>query len=121
MKHRKQNGLTLIGFIIVLALTVFFAYVAMRIVPLYLEYNALINSMEQLENDPGAAAMSPAAIKTRLIDSLWVNYATDNIRREHMRITKSDGVKLRVAYEVRRPLVGNIDLILTFDRTVTLR
>jgi membrane protein implicated in regulation of membrane protease activity len=121
MKYRKQNGMTLIGFVIVLALTVFFAYVAMRIVPLYLEYHALTSAMEQLENDPAAASQSPAAIKTRLINSLWVNYATDNIRREHMRITKSDGVKLRVAYEVRRPLVGNVDLILSFDKTVTLR
>jgi len=121
MKHRKQNGLTLIGFILVLALTISFAYIAMRLVPLYLEYHALVNSMEQLENDPGAAAMSPAAIKTRLINSLWVNYATDNIRREHMKITRSDGVKLRVRYEVRRPIVGNVDVILTFDRTVVLR
>ena len=121
MKYRKQNGLTLIGFILVLVLVISAAYVAMRIVPLYLEYHALINAMDQLEDDPGAKAMSPAALKTRLINSLWVNYATDNIKREHMKITRSDGVKVRVAYEVRRPIVGNVDVILTFDRTVVLR
>lgn len=121
MKYRKQNGLTLIGFILVLVLVISAAYVAMRIVPLYLEYHALINAMDQLEDDPGAKAMSPPAIKTRLINSLWVNYATDNIKREHMKVTRSDGVKVRVAYEVRRPIVGNVDVILTFDRTVVLR
>lgn len=121
MKYRKENGLTLIGFLMVLVLVIFFAYVGMRIIPLYLEYHALVNAMSQLENDPGAKAMSPPAMKTRLINSLWVNYATDNIRREHMKIIRSDGIKLRVAYEVRRPLMGNVDVILTFDRTVVLR
>jgi hypothetical protein len=120
MKYRKQKGLTLIGFIIVLALTIFIAYVAMRIVPLYLEYHALINAMEVLEDDPRSKSMQPNALKARLLDVLWVNYASDNIRKEHMRISRSDGVKLRVAYEVRRPIVGNVDVIVSFDRTVAL-
>ncbi len=42
MNIRKQRGLTLIGFGMVLVLVVFFAYAAMRIVPLYLEYHDLI-------------------------------------------------------------------------------
>ena len=32
---RKQGGMTLIGFIIVLALLGFFAYIAMKLVPMY--------------------------------------------------------------------------------------
>ena len=121
MKIRKQRGLTLIGFVMVLVLVVFFAYGLMRIGPLYLEYNALINAMDTLEADPRGDKMSPSQIKNKLIDSLWVNYATDNIQRKHMKITRSDGVRVRVAYEVRREFLGNVDLILSFDRTVTLR
>ena len=45
MKIRKQNGLTLIGFAIVLVMVVFFAYVGMRIIPLYLEYNAVVTAL----------------------------------------------------------------------------
>jgi len=121
MKIRKQRGLTLIGFSMVLALVIFFAYVAMRLVPLYLEYHALINAMDTLVADPRGAKMSPAQIKNKLINSLWVNYATDNIQKKHMKVTRRDGVQVRVAYEVRRDFVGNIDLILSFERTVTLR
>jgi hypothetical protein len=121
MKIRKQRGLTLVGFGIVLVLVVFFAYTAMRLVPLYLEYHALVNAMDTLKSTPGAAKMSPPKIKERLINSLWVNYATDNIQRKHMRITRSDGVKVRVAYEVRREFIGNVDLIVKFDRTVQLK
>ena len=87
----------------------------------YLEYHALTNAMDTLKSRPGAAKMSPAKIKESLINSLWVNYATDNIQRKHMRITRSDGVKVRVAYEVRREFVGNVDFIVKFDRTVSLK
>jgi len=121
MKNSKQNGLTLLGFLIVLVVVLFFTYVGMRIVPLYLEYSALLNAMEQLENTPGAAEMSPLAIKKKIENSLWVSYSTDNIKREHVRISRSDGVKVRVAYEVRRPMIGNVDVIVSFDHSVTLR
>ena len=48
---RRQNGLTLIGFIIVLVVILFFAYAAMRVVPMYLEYHALIGAMDKLVDD----------------------------------------------------------------------
>ena len=83
MNIQKQRGLTLIGFGMVLVLVIFFAYVAMRIVPLYLEYHALINAMNTLEEDPRGAKMSANSVKIKLMDSLWVNYATDNIQKKN--------------------------------------
>ena len=121
MNIRKQRGLTLIGFGMVLVLVVFFSYAAMRIVPLYLEYQALISAMNTLQADPRGASMSVRQIKNKLINSLWVNYATENIQRKHMRVTRKDGLQVRVAYEVRKDFVGNIDLILSFERTVQLK
>lgn len=122
MKIRKQRGLTLMGFGLVLVLVVFFSYAAMRIVPLYLEYQALISAMNTLVVDPRGRKMTSRQIKNKLIDSLWVNYATDNIQRKHMKLTnKKEGLQVRVAYEVRKDFVGNIDLILSFERAVILK
>ncbi len=122
MKIRKQRGLTLMGFGLVLVLVVFFSYAAMRIVPLYLEYQALISAMNTLVVDPRGRKMTSRQIKNKLIDSLWVNYATDNIQRKHMKLAnKKEGLEVRVAYEVRKDFVGNIDLILSFERSVLLR
>ena len=122
MNIRKNNGLTLLGFLIVLSVVLFFAYAGMRIVPMYLEYNSLINAMDLVKNDPNAARMSAPQIKKKIENSLWVSYSSDNIKKEHMKIFKnSNGVNLRVAYEVRKPFLGNIDIIGKFDRTVVLR
>ena len=39
-----------------------------------------------------------------------------------MKLTnKKEGLQVRVAYEVRKDFVGNIDLILSFERAVILR
>lgn len=122
MNIRKNRGLTLIGFLIVLSMVVFFAYGAMRIVPMYLEYHALINAMDKLKNDPAAKTLPVYKIKQSITMSLWASYASDNIKNEHIRVSKKkDGVNVRVAYEVRKDFIGNIDLIGSFDRTVVLR
>ena len=39
-----------------------------------------------------------------------------------MRISKkTDGINVRVAYEIREPFLGNIDIIGSFENTVVLR
>lgn len=121
MKMRKQKGLTLIGFGIVLVLVVFFAYVGMRLVPLYLEYHAVVGAMERLQEDPGAAKLPANRIRERIMRSLYVSYASDNIQRHHIKIKRQGGIQVNVAYEVRKPMVGNVDVVVHFDKTVVLR
>ena len=122
MNIRRHGGLTLIGFLIVLVISLFFAYAAMRVIPMYLEYHALGNALEQLQNDPGAKTMTPAKIKQKIQMSLWASYASNNIKDKHVRISKTgEGVRVRVAYEVRKPFLGNIDIIGSFDKSVLLR
>lgn len=121
MKMRKQEGLTLIGFGIVLILVVFFAYIGMRLVPLYLEYHAVVGAMERLQEDPGAAKLPANRIRERIMRSLYVSYASDNIQRHHIKIKRQGGIQVNVAYEVRKPMIGNVDVVVHFDKTVVLR
>jgi hypothetical protein len=122
MSIRRDSGLTLIGFLIVLSVTLFFAYAGMRVIPMYLEYYALVNALENLEREPASASLTPAKIKQKIQMSLWASYSSDNIKDQHVRISKqSGGVKVQVIYEVRKPFIGNIDLIGKFQRSVVLR
>jgi hypothetical protein len=122
MEIRKQNGLTLIGFFIVLTVVLFFAYTAMRLVPMYLEYYSLINAMDTLKSEPAAKSMAPRQIKENLRNKLWVSYSANNIKDQHIRISKkTDGINVRVKYEVRKPFMANIDIVGSFDRSVVLR
>jgi len=122
MNIRKNNGLTLIGFLIVLVIALFFAYAAMKTIPMYLEYHALTNALNQLQETPGSAKMQPYQIKKKISRTLWASYANNNIKPAHMKISRTDvGLKVRVKYEIREEFLGNIDIIGKFDKTVVLR
>lgn len=122
MNIRKENGMTLLGFLIVLSVVLFFAYAGMRVVPSYLEYHALGNALAKLENDPAAKKMTPLKIKQSIQNSLWASYASNNIKDTDIKISKkSGGINVRVVYEVRKPFIANIDLMLSFDKTAVLK
>lgn len=122
MNVRKEKGLTLLGFLIVLGVVLFFAYAGMRIVPMYLEYHALGNALAKLEDDPSAKNMPPQKIKQSIQTSLWASYASNNIKNEHIHISKkSGGVNVRVKYEIREPFIGNISIVGSFDKTAVLK
>ena len=120
MNIRKQSGLTLMGFLMLLVLGLFFAYTGMKIIPSYLEYNALLNALKIVQSDPESSSWSPARIRDRIQRSLWVSYASGNITDRNIRITRDEGLKIQVAYEVRKTWIANIDLIMHFNKTVRL-
>jgi len=122
MKIRNQNGLTLLGFLIVLVIGLFFAYATMRVLPMYLEYHALVNAMNGLASNPQAKTFPPRKIKQSITSSLWASYASNNITRDDMRISKkTNGINVTVKYEIREEFLGNIDIVGSFENTVVLR
>jgi hypothetical protein len=116
----KQRGITLIGFIIVMAVVGFFAYLAMRLVPVYVEYYNVVSAMKGVAAEPGVANMEPNRVRDLLDRRFNIGYV-ESVKREHIKITRdSSGYRLNVKYEVRGPLFYNLDFVASFDRTVDL-
>ena len=112
---RKQGGLSLLGFLVVLAVVGFAAYVGMKLFPMYQEYYSVRSAMKGLANEPGVADMDPAKVQDLFFRRLYINYS-ENVKFERT----EGGWKMRVNYEVRRPLVGNLDVVGRFDSTQEL-
>ena len=120
MKIRKQKGLTLIGFVIVLSMVIFVAFIGMKIGPIYMEYYSVVSAMNGVASERGSANLSPYDIRVKVLNRLYVSYSAENVKEQHIKLTRSNGVHLRVAYEVRKPVIGNLDVVAKFDRTVRL-
>ncbi|HJT97595.1 MAG TPA: DUF4845 domain-containing protein [Rhodanobacteraceae bacterium] len=120
--HRKARGITLIGFVILLAVAGFFAYMAMRLIPVYIEYFGVVKAMEQVKSEPGAAQRSLEEIRRDLtfkFDSQYVD--SESVPAQAIQLKREGGAAtLRIAYEKRVPFVYNIDLVATFDKSVNL-
>jgi hypothetical protein len=120
MKARKQKGLSLIGFILVLSLVIFTAYIGMRIIPIYLEYYSVVSAMDGVAKERGSADWTLFDTRVSVLNRLYVSQNADNVKEKDITVVRRNGVQLRVAYEVRKPLIGNLDVVATFDRMVRL-
>jgi Tfp pilus assembly major pilin PilA len=121
--QRNNRGLTLIGFLVVLCVAGFFAYLAMRLLPMYIEYFGVVKAMEMVKNEPGSAQKSVEEIRRDLNAKFDTQYVDDNsvppqaisVKRE------AGGATLRIAYEKRVNFMYNIDIVGVFDKSVILR
>jgi Tfp pilus assembly protein PilE len=118
---RTQGGMTLISFIIVLAVVGVFIYMGMKLIPMYSEYYAVKRALSELSTDPSMANADPAKLRNRFFRRLYVSYA-DNIKKEHLKIERRDsGYLMTVDYEVRKPLIGNLDIVGHFTASQEMR
>lgn len=117
--RQSQQGLTLLGFIIVIVVVGVFALIAMRLFPIYSEYYNVVGAMENLKNQPEIATKSPPEIKKLFFRRLYVNYV-ESVEPKNVLVSRTGGLHIRVKYEVRRPMVGNLDVVASFDKKVPL-
>ena len=117
---RAQGGMALIGFLIVLAVVGLFAYIGMKLFPMYSEYYAVKQALKGLSAEPGIANTDPAKIQDLFFRRLYISYAED-VKPEHVKIERVDaGWKMTVSYEVRRPLIYNLDVVGKFNASENL-
>lgn len=120
--RKKVEGITLIGFVILLIVAGFFAYMAMRLIPMYVEYFGVLKSMDQLRQDPRAATMALNEVRAELSLKFSTQYVDDtSVPPTAISLKKEAGAStLRVNYEKRVPFIYNIDLVATFDKSINL-
>ena len=76
--------------------------------------------MNGVAAERGSANLSPFDIRVKVLNRLYVSYSSGNVKENNIKLTRKNGVNLRVAYEVRKPVIGNLDVIAKFDRTIRL-
>ena len=115
--RRTQSGMTLLGFILILAVAGVFIYVGMKVVPMYSEYYSVKESLKGLSLEPGINNASPDHIRAAFFRRLYVNYS-ENVKESDVKIERMEGGwKMKVKYEVRRPLISNLDVVAISKRS----
>ncbi len=118
--NRKQSGMTLMSFIVVLAVVGFFVYIGMKLFPMYQEYYSVRTAMKGLAAEPGSANIDASKLQDLFFRRLYINYS-ENVQKNNVKFERIDGGwRMTVDYEVRRPLVGNLDVVGNFNSTQDL-
>lgn len=118
LAHR-QRGMTYLGLLIILGVIAFFAMVAIKVVPLYLENMKIGNTLKSLQEEGGAR--SESEIRDTLRKRFSINDIT-HVTDDDVKVVR-EGKKLVVTidYEARVPLFKNLDVVARFaDNRVEL-
>lgn len=118
---RNQHGMTLISFILILAVVGFFGYLAMRLFPVYSEYYSAVNDIKAVTQATGADKRSVDELNDSLYRRFQISYVDSIDLKKHVKYVKqNDKRTLKLNYEVRRPLMYNLDFVAKFDREFPL-
>ncbi|MFO8025649.1 DUF4845 domain-containing protein [Thiohalophilus sp.] len=115
-----QKGMTGLGWILVLALIAFFTLIGLKVIPVYMNSLTIGSILSGMEDEPGMGSKSPAEIMETLSKRLRVNMIKDIDRDEIYLESDKDMYYIDIEYEVRRDFIGNIDLVLSFDKSAEI-
>ena len=117
--RRGQQGLTLMGFVVVLIVLGMFGYLAMRLIPMYTEYYSIVQAMQGVIKEPGIGTADERLIRDHISRHFEVGYVYSVDPKDIKLKREQNGLTMSVDYEVRKPLFYNIFVLGHFEKTVS--
>ena len=117
----RERGMTTLGFLILIVFVGLFAFAALRLTPVYLNYlkvNGVLNGVyEEFDSqNPSRAALRTSIGRRFDVESVSV------ISERDVKVTPDDGGFLVAAqYDHTTPFIGNLFFTVKFDKSVLVR
>ncbi|AYN95214.1 DUF4845 domain-containing protein [Pseudomonas sp. LTJR-52] len=116
MSHR-QKGLSFIGWLLMLCIIAFLASTAFKLIPHYLDYQAMTKVITSIESEKAINIHSVPDVYSYVSKGMQVNSINDIDLDKAMQVkTEDNRFLIHLNYEKREPLIRNIDLVVHFER-----
>lgn len=110
-----QRGVSKFGLIMMFVLMVGFLTIGLKVMPIYVDHNLVVGICEELIESGEAANMTTTDVRNRVSNTLRINNVLDfNLNDISMRKQNGQAI-ITIAYERRVEVVGNLDLVATFE------
>ena len=108
---KQQQGMTAIGFVLIIGMIAFFTAIGVKLIPMYIEYYSVTSILKTIQGEPETASRSAAEIEETILKRFNIN-EIHRVTKDNITITK-EGKKviIEIAYEARVSLFGNIDIV----------
>jgi len=117
----KQRGMTLISWVILLAVIAFFATIVIRILPMYQEYFGVVHIMDGMEEELTNNKITKQQAYILLMRRFNTGYIS-SVKKDNIEISRGKNhtnvTKIVIDYEVRVPFMAQIDLIGHFHKAI---
>lgn len=114
----RQEGMTMIGWLILIAVIGFFAVFIIRLFPIYMEHFNVKSSLNSLATDTDVRGGGAGSIRDHLDKRLQINDVSD-VNDDDITITQNDtGYQVNITYDVKTSFIYNISFLVHFNDTV---
>lgn len=118
---RRQHGLSLFAWLILIALAAFLAVVALKLIPIYIDYFSVADTLEAVAQERGVDKENKRVIWSKISKRLDLSYV-DTVKPEHFSVEVKKGkTTLVLEWEVREHLFGNLDIVAVFSKRAEVR
>lgn len=114
--EKRQHGISIPGWIIIIVFVGFFGLLGLKVVPVFINSVTISSILSGMEEDPDLRAASPGSIQGVLTKRLNVNRITDVTRDDVYIEQQGQYSVVQVEYEVRKKFIANIDIVISFSK-----
>jgi hypothetical protein len=119
---RKQKGMSVLGWLLILAIVAFLASTAFKIIPHYLDFFSLEKIIGSVETEKALEIRTIPDFYSHVSKGMQVNGIRDLDLDKALKVTlENNEFQAHLQYEKREPLVENLDLVVRFDKEFRVR
>ncbi|HLD64595.1 MAG TPA: DUF4845 domain-containing protein [Pseudomonas sp.] len=119
---RSQKGLSISGWLAVLALVAFFASATFKVLPHYLDNMALEKMITKVETEKALDIRTIGDFESHISKGMTINSIRGMNLDDALSVKiENNEFLVHLKYEKREPLIRNIDLVLRFDKEFRVR
>ena len=116
----KQSGMSMMSWLVVLGVVVFFILIGIKMVPTYLENYSIKQVLANMENDRTLRDKSAIELKKSFTSRLRINSVYE-FDKNAIKIKKEKfGTRFNVDYEIRKPVAGNVSIVMVFSESALI-
>lgn len=114
----RQTGLGMIQWAVIISIAGLLGLCAFRLVPIYLDHITIRQVVKNAAEDPESRKMTAAEIRKSMQGAFLTN-RIETIKLNQIKFKTERGlITMDASYEVRVPLIYNIDAVVKFDNLV---
>ncbi len=119
MNSQKQQGATMWSILFVLAMFIFIAMLAFKVVPIYSEHTIVRSVLQDLVDSPEFKNMSKKNVMRNIRNRMKINNVRDISIDSFTPITNRSGEKvIKIDYEQRAPIMSNLSAVVHFEEEI---
>ncbi|MCU0807776.1 MAG: DUF4845 domain-containing protein [Candidatus Contendobacter sp.] len=112
--------MTVIGMLLLIIVIAFVALIAMKVVPMYVQYFSIKSTIESIRKEPQVAQMSAQDIQNAIQKRFDIGYV-DNIMARDLKIRNDrNGRVLDLVYQDERTLFYGLSVVLKVNEAIPL-